>query len=169
MLAAHESRFVVIADEPYDYTLGGPRMATEPFASLFGAVRIRTGNERYGVRSWFPDLPDSDPLLNLPPRVAYRLHPLEVHPELLDDVSIGLRASMYGPSLIQLETISDSLFQELEQLTSRAVARFEQDGMLLHQPGVAPRASGRRGETRSLQRGARRCPWNGGPRPRRGH
>lgn len=62
--------------------------------------------------------------------VSFYLMPVYVHPELLDDISDGLRKRMQGKSCFNFRDIDESLIGELESLAERGWQAYEADGVV---------------------------------------
>jgi hypothetical protein len=56
--------------------------------------------------------------------IRFFLLPMHLHPELLDDVSPGLRKRKTGASLFAFKAIDDERLAELEDLVARAFDRY---------------------------------------------
>ena len=57
--------------------------------------------------------------------VSYLLIPVYMYPDLLDDLSEGLRKRMQGKSCFNFKKVDEALFTELEDLTKRSFERFK--------------------------------------------
>lgn len=66
--------------------------------------------------------------------VSYHLMPVYVHPELLDDVSPGLRRRMQGKSCFNFKKIDAQLFGELAQLTTAGYEKYKSAGYVSQKP-----------------------------------
>jgi hypothetical protein len=62
--------------------------------------------------------------------VSYHLMPVYVNPELLTDISAGLKKRMQGKSCFNFKAVDRSLFDELELLTQRSRQDYESKGFL---------------------------------------
>ena len=62
--------------------------------------------------------------------VSYHLMPVYVFPDLLDDLSPGLKKRMQGKSCFNFTHTDEMLFQELERLTNRSHTRYQEEGFL---------------------------------------
>ncbi|WP_420605173.1 hypothetical protein [Novosphingopyxis sp.] len=60
--------------------------------------------------------------------VSAHLTPVYVHPDLLSDVSAGLKKHMQGKSCFNFKTVDPDQFSELGALIERGMRRFEADG-----------------------------------------
>jgi hypothetical protein len=58
--------------------------------------------------------------------VSYHLMPVYMYPDLLEGISDGLKKRMQGKSCFNFTKIDEPLFQELDELTGRCIARFRQ-------------------------------------------
>jgi hypothetical protein len=96
-------QLVVVSDEP-------------------GSVSIESDDVKAnGKRRWFGGVQTKKNY------VSYHLMPVYEHPELLDDISPELRARMQGKSCFNFKKVDDEIFEQLEVLTQRSVADFEQN------------------------------------------
>ena len=96
-----EPYLTLLKDEPGNYSLQSHALGPHGRPIWFGGVQI---NKRY---------------------VSYHLMPVYVHPELLKDMSVGLKKRMQGKSCFNFTKEDEVLFAELEQLTRRGFERFE--------------------------------------------
>ena len=62
--------------------------------------------------------------------VSVHVFPVYVEPALLDDVSAALKKRMQGKSCFNFTKADEALFDELEALVARGVARFREAGRL---------------------------------------
>ena len=62
--------------------------------------------------------------------VSYYLMPVYMYPDLLEGISPQLSRRMQGKSCFNFTVIDEALFQELEVLTRRSIARAKQEGDL---------------------------------------
>jgi hypothetical protein len=106
LLEAHESKLVVLDDQPASYALGVPWIREDGYRGWFGAVKV---GKRY---------------------VSYHLMPVYAHPELLDRTSDALRKRMQGKSCFNFTKVDETLFDELAGLTRRGLDAFAADGLL---------------------------------------
>jgi hypothetical protein len=60
-------------------------------------------------------------------RVSYFLKPVYTHPDLLDDLSPGLRKRMQGKSCFNFARADDDLLAELAVLTERCFRAYDED------------------------------------------
>jgi hypothetical protein len=102
ILKPFEPRLVVEHDLPGNYSLNTHYSEKYKKEVFFGAVHI--------TKSY----------------VSYHLMPVYAFPDLLEEVSPGLRARMQGKSCFNFKTIEPTLYQELSQLTERSFNRFVQ-------------------------------------------
>lgn len=58
--------------------------------------------------------------------VSFYLMPVYMYPELLENISPGLRKHMQGKSCFNFTSVEPELFAELEQLARRGVERYRQ-------------------------------------------
>lgn len=107
MFARHESRCVVLHDEPARYHLGTHEVRRrDGYRTGFGGVEIR--------KSY----------------VSVHLIPVYAHPDMLDGVSDALRARMQGKSCFNFRREDPDLLGELRALIDHGVSRFVADGRL---------------------------------------
>ena len=97
---------VARTDQPGELYLEAPPSPRHPSGFYFGAVKI---GKRY---------------------VSFHLMPVYVHPDLLDDISPGLRKRMQGKSCFNFTKPDEAIFGELERLTAAGFARFQEDGTI---------------------------------------
>ncbi|PKR77150.1 hypothetical protein CEY16_10425 [Halalkalibacillus sediminis] len=62
--------------------------------------------------------------------VSYYLMPVYMFPDLLEDITPELRKRMQGKSCFNFKKYDDTLFKELENLTSRSFKRFEEKDLI---------------------------------------
>ncbi|MBM7616140.1 hypothetical protein [Alkaliphilus hydrothermalis] len=62
--------------------------------------------------------------------VSYHLMPVYVFPELLQDISSKLRKRMQGKSCFNFNRVDESLFMEIEELTSSAFQKYKDNNIL---------------------------------------
>jgi hypothetical protein len=62
--------------------------------------------------------------------VSVHLMPVYVFPELLDEVSEDLKKRMQGKSCFNFNRVDEALFEELEALVERGLAKFRETGRL---------------------------------------
>jgi hypothetical protein len=62
--------------------------------------------------------------------VSYHLMPVYVFPELLDEISPGLKKRMQGKSCFNFTKVDEALFEELTQLTQTGFERYREDGLV---------------------------------------
>lgn len=60
--------------------------------------------------------------------VSYRLMPVYVFPELLQDIDAQLKHRMQGKSCFNFTSVDDRLFSELAELTKTGFKRYEEAG-----------------------------------------
>ena len=101
-----EPDLVVKTDEPGNYYLDTPSKRADGYVYAFGGVQIK---KNY---------------------VSYHLMPVYAQPELLDDVSDGLKKRMQGKSCFNFKQVDEALFSELETLTRESFEAFKQKGMI---------------------------------------
>jgi hypothetical protein len=95
------------SDTPGDYTLTGPAGPLTRGRELwFGAVQIK---KNY---------------------VSYHLMAVYAFPELLKELSPGLKKRMQCKACFNFKSVDEALFAELAELTERGIQRFRQAGMV---------------------------------------
>jgi len=105
--ARHESRCVVLHDDPTRYYLGTQEVREKDgYRTWLGGVEIR---KNY---------------------VSAHLVPVYVHPDLLADISVQLRRRMQGKSCFNFKATDPVLLEELGHLVDAGVARFREEGRL---------------------------------------
>jgi hypothetical protein len=62
--------------------------------------------------------------------VSYYLMPIYIFPDLLMEVSDGLKKHMQGKSCFNFKTVDDGLFDELDHLTQKSVKRIRTENLL---------------------------------------
>lgn len=60
--------------------------------------------------------------------VSFYLMPVYMYPELLKDISPGLRKHMQGKSCFNFKKVEPELFEELAALTKKGYERFKKEG-----------------------------------------
>jgi len=63
--------------------------------------------------------------------VSFYLMPVYANPDLLSDISSGLRKRMQGKSCFNFKKVDEALFAELERLTDRAVDWYARHDLVL--------------------------------------
>ena len=107
LFKAHESRCVVLTDEPDRYYLGTHEIRPKDgYRTQFGGVEVK---KNY---------------------VSAHLMPVYAHPDLLDAASPGLRKRMQGKSCFNFNRMDEPLLAELGDLIDRGADRFKADGRL---------------------------------------
>ena len=106
LFSPYRDRLVAKKDELGHLSLDAPASRPYPKGLFFGAAKI---GKRY---------------------VSFHLMPVYVYPDLLDNISPGLRKRMQGKSCFNFTAPDDALFAELETLTQAGFARYERDGFL---------------------------------------
>ena len=66
--------------------------------------------------------------------VSFYLMPVYMYPELLDDISPGLKKHMQGKSCFNFKKVEPELFKELEGLTHKSVVQFRKENGKDYQP-----------------------------------
>ncbi len=107
LLARHASALVVQRDEPGELQMQTTKVGPSGTAMWFGAVQTR---KRY---------------------VSVHLMPVYSHPDLLAQVSDGLRERMQGKSCFNFtpQTVTPELVEELSRLVDAGLDRYRADGL----------------------------------------
>ncbi len=92
----------LLEDQPGKYSLQGPYLEQFHKEVWFGMVE--TG-KRY---------------------VSYHLMPVYMYPDLLEGISPALKKRMQGKSCFNFTQADEALLQELDELTGRCLARFQE-------------------------------------------
>jgi len=106
LLQVYESRLVVTDNTAENYSLNTPFSKKFNKEVFFGAVKI---NKNY---------------------VSYHLMPVYIFPDLLDEISDGLKKHMQGKSCFNFKQVEEGLFDALDQLTRTSVARVKSENLL---------------------------------------
>ncbi len=107
LFAKHQAACVVLHDEPQRYYLGSQEVrAKDGYRTWFGGVEVKKAY------------------------VSAHLIPVYFHPDLLNDISDGLRRRMQGKSCFNFKKLEAELFQELGRLIDAGAARFRADGRM---------------------------------------
>ncbi len=107
LFRVHAEKCVVLRDEPFGYYLGTNEVRSrDGYRTGFGGVEI--------MKTY----------------VSAHLMPVYVHPDLLKSLSPKLRKRMQGKSCFNFKRLDGRLFDELDDLISAGIVRFEQDGRL---------------------------------------
>ncbi len=102
VLANYSGGLMLVKNDADDYYLNTRYMMKNNQPMFFGAVQIK---KNY---------------------VAYHLMPVYVFPELLSDISPGLRRRMQGKSCFNFNKADDALFDELAALTERGYEKYRE-------------------------------------------
>jgi hypothetical protein len=105
ILADFEGDLSVKADGPENYSLDTPFVEKYKKELFFGAAQIK---KNY---------------------VSYHLMPVYVFPDLLDDLSPGLKKRMQGKSCFNFTAIDEATLNELTRLTQKGFDRFKQENL----------------------------------------
>ncbi len=62
--------------------------------------------------------------------VSFHLMPVYVYPELLDNLSEGLKKRMQGKSCFNFKKYDDELFNELKLLTKQGYEKYKENNMI---------------------------------------
>jgi hypothetical protein len=96
---------VVVQDTPENFYLDSPVQQKKKNV-FFGAVQTR---KNY---------------------VSYHLMPVYIFPELLEDVSEGLKQRLQGKSCFNFTAVDEPLLDELARLTQRGFERYKQENLV---------------------------------------
>jgi hypothetical protein len=100
ILKPHAKKLTVKADTTDTYYLDGPYSEKWKKELFFASVQIK---KNY---------------------VSFYLMPVYMYPELLKDISPGLKKHMQGKSCFNFKKVEPDLFKELETLTSKGAEKF---------------------------------------------
>jgi hypothetical protein len=100
ILKPFEPKLTVTADTPNIYSLDGPYSEKWQKQLFFGSAQIK---KNY---------------------VAFYLMPVYMYPDLLNDLSPGLRKHMQGKSCFNFKKVEPDLFEELAGLARKGIERF---------------------------------------------
>ncbi|HET7143238.1 MAG TPA: hypothetical protein VFI68_04380 [Anaerolineales bacterium] len=103
ILKPYEPKFTVKADTPEAYSLDGPYSQKWKKEIFFGAAQIK---KNY---------------------VSFYLMPVYMYPDLLKNISPGLKKRMQGKSCFNFKKVDQPLFDELTQLTRQGCERFTRE------------------------------------------
>ncbi len=106
ILQPYESKLVLEADTPDNYSLNTPYSEKFRKEVFFGAVQIK---KNY---------------------VSFHLMPVYMFPDLLETLSPPLRKRMQGKSCFNFSKADGPLFEELAALTQRSVERVRREQVL---------------------------------------
>ncbi|WP_324751824.1 hypothetical protein [Roseovarius sp. Pro17] len=107
LYSRHAETCVVMSDTSERYWLGThEQRARDGYRTDFGGVQI---NKAY---------------------VSAHLMPVYIHPDMLEGHSPDLKKRMQGKSCFNFKKPDARLFEELDQLITTGIARFQQDGRL---------------------------------------
>ena len=103
ILRPYANNLTVTADTPEGYSLDGPYSEKWKKVIFFAAAQTK---KNY---------------------VSFYLMPVYMFPELLKDISPGLKKHMQGKSCFNFKKVEPELFKELRELTRKGVERFRED------------------------------------------
>jgi hypothetical protein len=103
ILKPYAKNLTVKTDTADTYYLDGPYSEKWKKEIFFGSVQIR---KNY---------------------VSFYLMPVYMYPDLLNDISPGLRKHMQGKSCFNFKKVEQDLFQELGVLTQKSVEKFKKE------------------------------------------
>ena len=106
VLKPYEPRLSVTANDSEGYSLDTHQLGPNKKPMFFGAAVIK---KNY---------------------VNFHLMPVYVHPELLEDISDGLRKRMQGKSCFNFKALDEDTVAELRHLTGRGFEAFRRDGLV---------------------------------------
>jgi len=106
ILTDFEADLIVTTDEPGNYYLNAPFSEKYKKELFFGAAQIK--------KSY----------------VSFHLMPVYVFPDLLDDVSPGLKKRMQGKSCFNFTATDEDTLSELARLTRRGFDKFRQENLI---------------------------------------
>ena len=103
ILAPYANYLTVKTDTPDTYYLDGPYSEKWKKELFFGSAQIK---KNY---------------------VSFYLMPVYMYPELLKDISPGLKKRMQGKSCFNFKRVEPDLFKELETLTNKGAEKFKKE------------------------------------------
>src|SRR5512138_2087886 len=103
ILKPYASRLTVTADTSSAYSLDGPYSEKWKKVIYFGGAQVK---KNY---------------------VSFYLMPVYMYPELLKDVSPGLKKHRQGKSCFNFKKVEPELFKELEALTYQGAEKFKKE------------------------------------------
>jgi hypothetical protein len=103
ILKPYAKNLTVKTDTPDTYSLDGPYSETWKKELFFGSAQVK---KNY---------------------VSFYLMPVYMYPELLKEISPGLKKRMQGKSCFNFKKVEPGLFNELEELTRTAVDKFKKE------------------------------------------
>lgn len=106
ILEKYEEKLVVVQDRSDSYYLNTPPTEKNKKGEFFGAAQIK---KNY---------------------VAFHLMPIYCFPQLLENISGGLRKKMQGKSCFNFKNGDEKLFEELQKLTESSFEKYRQEGKL---------------------------------------
>ena len=106
ILTNFEDDLIVTTDEPGNYYLNTPFSEKYKKELFFGAAQIK--------KSY----------------VSFHLMPVYMFPDLLDDVSPGLKKRMQGKSCFNFTSTNEETMSELARLTRRGFDKFRQENLI---------------------------------------
>jgi hypothetical protein len=106
LLRAYEKRLVVHSDKPDNYYLNTGKMGPNKQPVCFGFLSIR---KNY---------------------VSFHLMPVYGCPDLVEAMSLELKARMQGKACFNFKTVDAKLFKELKALTKKGFERFKKGGWI---------------------------------------
>jgi DNA-binding transcriptional ArsR family regulator len=106
ILRPFEPRLLLKVDTPAEYSVDTPFAENWKRELFFGAVQIK--------KSY----------------VSFHLMPVYMFPDLLLDMSEGLKKRMQGKSCFNFKRLEPELIRELAELTRRGFARFEAERLV---------------------------------------
>jgi hypothetical protein len=105
ILKPYAENLSVKTDTPDTYYLDGPYSAKWQKELFFGSAQIK---KNY---------------------VSFYLMPVYMYPELLNDVSPGLKKRMQGKSCFNFKKVEPDLFDELSVLTRKGAEKFKEENV----------------------------------------
>lgn len=103
ILKPHAEKLTLKADAPDTYYIDGPYSEKWKKQLFFGSAQIR---KNY---------------------VSFYLMPVYMYPELLKDISPGLKKHMQGKSCFNFKKVEVDLFKELAELTRKSAEKFKEE------------------------------------------
>jgi len=105
ILKLYAGKLTVTADTSTSYSLDGPYSEKWQKVIYFGGAHIK---KNY---------------------VSFYLMPVYMYPELLGDISSGLKKHMQGKSCFNFKKVEPDMFNELKELTEKGAEKFKQENL----------------------------------------
>ena len=103
ILKPYAAQLTLTVDTAQSYSIDGPYSQKYKRVIFFGAVHIK---KNY---------------------VSFYLMPVYMYPDLLTDISPGLKKHMQGKSCFNFKKVDETLFKELAELTHKSFELFQKE------------------------------------------